>query len=113
MPNDFLRVGLSLLGYSGLQDIDPVYCMPVSVIERLGLKKRYQLLPKNTTDAVDTNGTVAQSVDTTVPGNKKTPAHNAPALAPALPILTNGATATIHDEGAHISSSPRAEVSNK
>lgn len=111
MLNDSLRVGLSLLGYSGLQDIDPVYCMPVSVIERLGLKKRYQLLPKKTTDAVDTanvNGTVDQSVDTTVRDNKTSPVHNAPALAPALPVLTNGATANIHDEGPHISSPPRA-----
>ena len=33
--------GLSLLGYAGFQPIDPVYAMPVSVIQRLGLEQRY------------------------------------------------------------------------
>jgi len=37
--------GLSLLGYSGLEDVDPVYCMPTSLIERMGLKKGWKALP--------------------------------------------------------------------
>ncbi|ORX53400.1 terpenoid cyclases/Protein prenyltransferase [Piromyces finnis] len=32
--------GLSLLGYPNLDKIDPVYCMPVSAIERLNIKTR-------------------------------------------------------------------------
>ncbi|ODN95776.1 geranylgeranyl transferase type-2 subunit beta [Cryptococcus wingfieldii CBS 7118] len=38
--------GLSLLGYPGLQDIDPVYCMPADLIDRLGLRKAYSVLPR-------------------------------------------------------------------
>ncbi|KAA1470921.1 terpenoid cyclases/Protein prenyltransferase [Dentipellis sp. KUC8613] len=38
--------GLSLLGYPGLDDIDPVYCMPASVIEKMGLRKGWQALPR-------------------------------------------------------------------
>ncbi|KAN0133487.1 geranylgeranyl transferase [Lactarius tabidus] len=38
--------GLSLLGYPGLDDVDPVYCMPASLIERLGLKKGWKALPR-------------------------------------------------------------------
>ncbi|WVQ72848.1 hypothetical protein IAR50_002409 [Cryptococcus sp. DSM 104548] len=38
--------GLSLLGYPGLQDIDPVYCMPADLITRLGLRKSYSVLPR-------------------------------------------------------------------
>ncbi|KAH9053767.1 terpenoid cyclases/Protein prenyltransferase [Lactarius vividus] len=38
--------GLSLLGYPGLEDLDPVYCMPASLIERLGLKKGWKALPR-------------------------------------------------------------------
>jgi len=38
--------GLSLLGYPGLADIDPVYCMPVGVIEILGLRKGWAALPR-------------------------------------------------------------------
>lgn len=34
--------GLSLLGYPGLKPVDPVYCMPKYVIERLGLPQRYK-----------------------------------------------------------------------
>ena len=30
--------GLSLLGYKGLKSVNPVYCMPEDVIERLGIK---------------------------------------------------------------------------
>ncbi|OSX62735.1 hypothetical protein POSPLADRAFT_1046141 [Postia placenta MAD-698-R-SB12] len=40
--------GLSLLGYPGLNDLDPVYCMPASLIERMGLKKGWQALPRRT-----------------------------------------------------------------
>ncbi|WVQ80578.1 hypothetical protein IAT38_002683 [Cryptococcus sp. DSM 104549] len=40
--------GLSLLGYPGLQDIDPVYCMPANIIERLGLRKPYSTRPRMT-----------------------------------------------------------------
>jgi hypothetical protein len=39
-----LRLGLSLVGYPGLQDIDPVYCMPAKVIDKLGLRKEYRTL---------------------------------------------------------------------
>jgi geranylgeranyl transferase type-2 subunit beta len=35
--------GLSLLGYSPLGAIDPVYALPVAVIEGLGLPKRYHV----------------------------------------------------------------------
>ncbi|KAI0044404.1 rab geranylgeranyltransferase [Auriscalpium vulgare] len=38
--------GLSLLGYPGLQDLDPVYCMPASVIDRMGLRKGWKALPR-------------------------------------------------------------------
>ncbi|KAI0248223.1 rab geranylgeranyltransferase [Lactifluus subvellereus] len=38
--------GLSLLGYPGLDDLDPVYCMPASLIERMGLKKSWKALPR-------------------------------------------------------------------
>ncbi|KAK8858430.1 hypothetical protein IAR55_002657 [Kwoniella newhampshirensis] len=38
--------GLSLLGYPGLQDIDPVYCMPAGLIASLGLRKPYITLPR-------------------------------------------------------------------
>jgi len=31
--------GLSLLGYQGLEPVDPVYALPVKTIESLGLKK--------------------------------------------------------------------------
>jgi geranylgeranyl transferase type-2 subunit beta len=41
-------IGLSMLGYPGLQDIDPVYCMPTVVTERMGLKKEFQMLPRRT-----------------------------------------------------------------
>ncbi|KAL0956884.1 hypothetical protein HGRIS_002992 [Hohenbuehelia grisea] len=40
--------GLSLLGYPGLVDLDPVYCMPAGVIEDLGLRKDWQALPRRT-----------------------------------------------------------------
>ncbi|OCF43964.1 geranylgeranyl transferase type-2 subunit beta [Kwoniella heveanensis CBS 569] len=38
--------GLSMLGYPGLQDIDPVYCMPAKLIDSMGLKKPYATLPR-------------------------------------------------------------------
>jgi len=38
--------GLSLLGYPGLDDLDPVYCMPKSVIEKMGLKKGWVALER-------------------------------------------------------------------
>ncbi|KAJ3894137.1 rab geranylgeranyltransferase [Lentinula edodes] len=38
--------GLSLLGYPGLVDIDPVYCMPAALIETLGLRKGWQSLER-------------------------------------------------------------------
>ncbi|KAJ8502430.1 hypothetical protein ONZ45_g11779 [Pleurotus djamor] len=41
--------GLSLLGYPGLEDLDPVYCMPASLIEKLGLRKNWQALPRKST----------------------------------------------------------------
>jgi hypothetical protein len=31
--------GLSLLGYPGLVELDPVYCMPADIIAKMGLKK--------------------------------------------------------------------------
>jgi geranylgeranyl transferase type-2 subunit beta len=34
--------GLSILGYPGLQDLDPVYCMPAALIESKGLRKRWK-----------------------------------------------------------------------
>lgn len=40
--------GLSLLGYPGLVDIDPVYCMPAEVMEKRGLRKPYRALPRMT-----------------------------------------------------------------
>ncbi|KAJ2742283.1 Rab geranylgeranyltransferase [Coemansia sp. BCRC 34301] len=41
--------GLSLAGYSGtpLAEVDPVYCMPVAVIEKVGLRKWTSRLPKS------------------------------------------------------------------
>ncbi|RUP51510.1 terpenoid cyclases/protein prenyltransferase alpha-alpha toroid [Jimgerdemannia flammicorona] len=35
--------GLSLLGYPGLKSVDPVYCMPKHVIQRVGLAERYRV----------------------------------------------------------------------
>jgi len=40
--------GLTILGYPGLVDLDPVYCMPVSVIEARGLRKNWQALERRT-----------------------------------------------------------------
>ncbi|OCH90394.1 rab geranylgeranyltransferase [Obba rivulosa] len=38
--------GLSLLGYPGLEDLDPVYCMPAKFIEAKGLRTNWQSLPR-------------------------------------------------------------------
>ena len=38
--------GLSLLGYPGLEDIDPVYCMPAKLIEKMGLRKGWKALER-------------------------------------------------------------------
>ncbi|KAL1923409.1 uncharacterized protein VTP21DRAFT_8389 [Calcarisporiella thermophila] len=35
--------GLSLLGYPGLKPIDPVYCLPKHVVQRLGLPENYKI----------------------------------------------------------------------
>lgn len=40
----FGLAGLSLLGFPGLVDIDPVYCMPASVIKAKGLRKGWKAL---------------------------------------------------------------------
>ncbi|KAJ2923535.1 hypothetical protein H1R20_g13563, partial [Candolleomyces eurysporus] len=41
--------GLSILGYPGLEDLDPVYCMPAKLIEAKGLRKEWQALPRRDT----------------------------------------------------------------
>jgi len=41
-----ILLGLSLLGYPGLVDLDPVYCMPASIIEARGLRKGWEALPR-------------------------------------------------------------------
>jgi geranylgeranyl transferase type-2 subunit beta len=41
-----LGSGLSLLGYPGLEDIDPVYCMPARLIESKGLRKAWVALDR-------------------------------------------------------------------
>ena len=38
--------GLSILGYPDLIDLDPVYCMPASVIEAKGLRKAWKALER-------------------------------------------------------------------
>ncbi|OAX37229.1 terpenoid cyclases/Protein prenyltransferase [Rhizopogon vinicolor AM-OR11-026] len=40
--------GLSLLGYPGLMDLDPVYCMPASIVENVGLRKGWKALQRRT-----------------------------------------------------------------
>lgn len=42
--------GLSLLGYPGLADIDPVYCMPSKIIEGKGLRKAWKALDRQLQD---------------------------------------------------------------
>lgn len=42
----FGLAGLSLLGYPGLQDVDPLYCMPADIIAKLGLKQKYTTRPR-------------------------------------------------------------------
>ena len=41
-----LDAGLSLLGYPGLADLDPVYCMPAELIESKGLRKGWKALER-------------------------------------------------------------------
>ncbi|KAI0336425.1 rab geranylgeranyltransferase [Cubamyces sp. BRFM 1775] len=43
---NFGVAGLSLLGYPGLEDLDPVYCMPARLIESKGLRKGWKALPR-------------------------------------------------------------------
>jgi len=38
--------GLSILGYPGLVDLDPVYCMPAALIKNKGLRKDWQALDR-------------------------------------------------------------------
>ncbi|KAF7352949.1 Geranylgeranyl transferase type-2 subunit beta [Mycena venus] len=38
--------GLSILGYPGLVDLDPVYCMPAPIIEAKGLRKAWKGLER-------------------------------------------------------------------
>ncbi|KIM44141.1 hypothetical protein M413DRAFT_443183 [Hebeloma cylindrosporum] len=38
--------GLSILGYPGLVDLDPVYCMPANVVEKKGLRKGWKALER-------------------------------------------------------------------
>ncbi|KAF5347764.1 hypothetical protein D9756_010334 [Leucocoprinus leucothites] len=40
--------GLSLIGYPGLEDLDPVYCMPAQVITKMGLQTGWKALPRRT-----------------------------------------------------------------
>jgi hypothetical protein len=40
------KIGLSLVGYPGLEDIDPVYCMPARLIKDLGIDRPYETLPR-------------------------------------------------------------------
>ncbi|PPQ84369.1 hypothetical protein CVT26_007386 [Gymnopilus dilepis] len=43
---NFGIAGLSILGYPGLVDLDPVYCMPAGVIEARGLRKGWKALER-------------------------------------------------------------------
>jgi len=49
----FGLAGLSLLGYEGLNDIDPVYCMPVELIEKKGLEKAWAALPRRQSAGIE------------------------------------------------------------
>ncbi|KAG1747939.1 rab geranylgeranyltransferase [Suillus paluster] len=42
----FGLAGLSLSGYPALVDLDPVYCMPASIIESMGLRKGWEALQR-------------------------------------------------------------------
>ena len=47
VPSDNVpQQGLSILGYPNLIDLDPVYCMPASVIEAKGLRKAWKALER-------------------------------------------------------------------
>ncbi|KAG6911044.1 hypothetical protein DXG01_005460 [Tephrocybe rancida] len=43
---NFGVAGLSLLGYPGLVDLDPVYCMPAEMIKARGLRKPWKALER-------------------------------------------------------------------
>ncbi|KAN0060383.1 Rab geranylgeranyltransferase [Thecaphora frezii] len=45
---NFGLAGLSLLGFPGLEPVDPTYCMPAEVIKRLGIEREYQLPVRKT-----------------------------------------------------------------
>jgi len=51
---NFGLAGLSLLGYEGLEDIDPVYCMPAGLIEKRGLRKGWVALARRRKGVKDT-----------------------------------------------------------
>ncbi|KAF8316767.1 rab geranylgeranyltransferase [Clavulina sp. PMI_390] len=42
----FGLAGLSLMGYPQLAGLDPVYCMPAELIEKMGLRKNWVALPR-------------------------------------------------------------------
>ncbi|PWN47644.1 putative BET2-geranylgeranyltransferase type II beta subunit [Violaceomyces palustris] len=39
---NFGVAGLSLLGYRGLKQVDPTYCLPSEVVQKLGIERDYQ-----------------------------------------------------------------------
>ncbi|KAJ9100549.1 hypothetical protein QFC21_003592 [Naganishia friedmannii] len=95
-PGDWVDVFHTNFGLAGLQDIDPVYCMPVNVIERLGLKKRYQLLPKDTLDGQK----VASSEEASVTNASLEPSSNGQipsSLARPLPMNSDLALELPHE----------------
>lgn len=65
--------------------------MPVKVIEKLGLKKRYQALLKDSNGTLQPNasGIFNRSENTLVEGDRAD-SSSAPVLAPALPLLKDG-----------------------
>lgn len=65
--------------------------MPVKVIEKLGLKKRYQALPKDTNGTLQpsASGMFNQSENTLVEGDRAD-SSSVPSLAPPLPMLKDG-----------------------
>lgn len=65
--------------------------MPVTVIERLGLKKRYQALPKDTAGGLHPSATgVFNQSENTLVENHGMDSSSVPALAPPLPPLNDG-----------------------
>ncbi|KAG6890032.1 hypothetical protein C0995_012489 [Termitomyces sp. Mi166 len=47
-PGDMADVFHTLFGVAGLQDLDPVYCMPADLIEKRGLRKPWKALERRT-----------------------------------------------------------------